>query len=457
MLLHLNTTCIDERIHEFLADDRIKIIVKHIVTMRNYISELLGLIGKDVNIYGWIQNSRIVGSLIFLEVRDVSGVTQAVLFRKSNQELFDKLKKINRESVVRISGKVVESQSKYGIEVQISEVEILNESMAPLPLGIIDPVEADLETRLENRFLDLRKPSKLAIFKIQSTISNSIRNYFIENGFIEIHTPKIVAAATEGGTELFPVQYFERKAFLSQSPQLYKEIMMSAGFDKVFEIAPAFRAEEHNTTRHLNEFTSIDIEVSFVDDEGVMRILEDVIKVSADSVRDKNKKELDLLGKEPLNTNYNFKRITYSEYIHMAKGKGFYIKDGEDLSTPILKGVGSDLREFYFITRWPRDLKPFYVQPYDEKYSRGFDLQYGELEITSGAQRVHNPEVLIENLKKKGLNPESFSFYIKAFQYGMPPHAGWAIGLERLTMVLLDLNNIREATLFPRDRTRLTP
>ncbi len=425
--------------------------------MRTYISEISKNIGKEVTIYGWLQNSRLVGSLLFIDMRDVSGICQVVFFKKNNQELFEKLKKVNRESVLKVKGNVVESQSKYGVEVQASDVEILNESLAPLPLGIVDPVEADIETRLENRFLDLRKQEKLAIFKIQTTISNSIRNFFLQNGFIEIHTPKIVAAATEGGTELFPVKYFERDAYLSQSPQLYKEIMMSAGFDKVFEIAPAFRAEEHNTTRHLNEFTSIDIEVSFQDDEGVMKILEDTIKVAADAVRDKNSRELSIIGKEPLNTSYSFKRISYSDYVKMAREKGFNIAEGEDLSTPILKAVGSELKEFYFITRWPRDLKPFYVQPYDEVYSRGFDLQYGELEITSGAQRVHNPDVLISNLRKKGLNENSFSFYIKAFQYGMPPHAGWAIGLERLTMVLLDLNNIREATLFPRDRTRLTP
>lgn len=425
--------------------------------MRTYIAEIDKNIGKEVTIFGWLQNSRLVGSLLFIDMRDVSGICQVVFFKKNNPELFEKLKKVNRESVLKVKGNVVESQSKYGVELQAIDVEVLNESMAPLPLGIVDPVEADIETRLENRFLDLRKQEKLAIFKIQTTISNSIRNFFLQNGFIEIHTPKIVAAATEGGTELFPVKYFERDAYLSQSPQLYKEIMMSAGFDKVFEIAPAFRAEEHNTTRHLNEFTSIDIEVSFHDDEGVMKILEDTIKVAADAVRDKNAKELSIIGKEPLNTNYSFKRISYSDYVKMARGKGFNIADGEDLSTPILKAVGSEMKEFYFITRWPRDLKPFYVQPYDEVYSRGFDLQYGELEITSGAQRVHSPEVLISNLRKKGLNENSFSFYIKAFQYGMPPHAGWAIGLERLTMVLLDLNNIREATLFPRDRTRLTP
>jgi aspartyl-tRNA synthetase len=425
--------------------------------MRSLIAEIKDKIGEEVEVSGWAQNIRIVGSLGFIDLRDVSGNVQCILFKKNNPDIFNELKALSRESILNIKGKAVTSQAKLGYEIQINSLNILNKSKTPLPIGIIDPVETDLETRLENRFIDLRKPQILSIFKIQSTIANSIRNYFYENGFIEIHTPKIVAAATEGGTELFPVKYFEREAYLSQSPQLYKEIMMSAGFDKVFEIAPAFRAEEHNTTKHLNEFTSIDIEMSFSDDEKVMNVLEDIIKVASNSVNERNKKELEILNVNDLNVNYKFKRITYSDYIRMANEKGIEIKDGEDLTTPIFKAVGGGMKEFYFITRWPRSLKPFYVQPYDDIYSKGFDLQYGEIEITSGAQRVHDPDVLISNLKNKGLNVDSFSFYVKAFQYGMPPHAGWAIGLERLTMVLLNLGNIREATLFPRDRTRITP
>ncbi|MGC8546728.1 MAG: aspartate--tRNA(Asn) ligase [Thermoplasmata archaeon] len=425
--------------------------------MRSLIADVKDKIGEEVEVSGWAQNIRIVGSLAFIDLRDVSGNVQCILFKKNNPDIFNELKVLSRESILTIKGKAVKSQAKLGYEIQIDSLNILNRAKTPLPIGIIDPVETDLETRLENRFIDLRKPQILSIFKIQSTIANSIRDYFYENGFIEIHTPKIVAAATEGGTELFPVKYFEREAYLSQSPQLYKEIMMSAGFDKVFEIAPAFRAEEHNTTKHLNEFTSIDIEMSFSDDEKVMSVLEDIIKVASNSVNERNKKELEILNVNDLNVNYKFKRITYSDYIKMANEKGIEIKDGEDLTTPIFKAVGGGMKEFYFITRWPRSLKPFYVQPHDDIYSKGFDLQFGEIEITSGAQRVHDPEVLISNLKNKGLNVDSFSFYVKAFQYGMPPHAGWAIGLERLTMVLLNLVNIREATLFPRDRTRITP
>ncbi len=425
--------------------------------MRVLIGEVKDHLDSDIEISGWAQNIRVMSSVLFVELRDVSGIVQGVLLKKGNEELFDNLRGLPRESVMTIRGKAVKSQAKIGYEVQINELEILNRAEAPLPLGVVDKIESDIETRLENRFLDLRKPEILSIFKVQSTISNSIRDYFVQKGFIEIHSPKIVAAATEGGTELFPVKYFERNAYLSQSPQLYKEMMMSAGFDKVFEIAPAFRAEEHNTPRHINEFTSIDMEMSFTNDDAVMDVLEDIIKTAYRSVAQSNGRELELLRVERPSLNYKFKRITYSEFVGMANEKGIELKDGEDLSTPVLKSVGGEINEFYFITRWPRELKPFYVQPYDEKYSRGFDLQYGELEITSGAQRVHSPEVLINNLKSKGLKPESFSFYVNAFRYGMPPHAGWAIGLERLTMVLLNIPNIRETTLFPRDRTRVTP
>jgi len=425
--------------------------------MRTLLCDVKKRMGEGVLVYGWAQNIRVVGSIIFIELRDVSGIAQVVLLKKGKESLFNEMKSLQRESVISVEGTVVESQARAGFEIQADRIEILNRSETPLPLGVVDKVNSDIETRLENRFLDLRRPEVLSIFKIQSTISNSIRNYFVEKGFIEIHTPKIVAAATEGGTDLFPVKYFEKNAFLSQSPQLYKEIMMSAGFDKVFEIAPAFRAEEHNTPRHINEFTSIDMEMSFTDDDGVMDLLEDVIKIASKSVAEKNSRELEITGVNIPETNYRFKRITYSDFINTARKKGIEIEEGEDLSTPVLKAVGGEMKEFYFITRWPRALKPFYVQPYDETYSRGFDLQYGELEITSGAQRVHSPDVLIENIKSKGLNPESFKFYVDSFRYGMPPHGGWAIGLERLTMVFLGLQNIREAALFPRDRTRVVP
>jgi nondiscriminating aspartyl-tRNA synthetase len=425
--------------------------------MRTFVKDVSKHLDNDVEVSGWVQNIRTVGSIIFLEIRDVSGVVQVVVAKKGNEQIFEHLKSLPRESVVTARGKAVSSQARSGFEIQAKEIEILNRSQSPLPLGVIDPVESDIETRLENRFLDLRKQKVLSIFKIQSTISNSIREYFLRKGFIEIHSPKIVAAATEGGTELFPVKYFERNAFLSQSPQLYKEIMMSAGFDRVFEIAPAFRAEEHNTPRHLNEFTSIDIEMSFTDDDGVMKVLEETIKTAVHAVLEENKNELDIIGIKPMEIDYEFRKISYSDYIKLAQEKGIPAREGEDLSTQILKAVGSDMKQFYFITRWPRAIKPFYVQPFDDTYSRGFDLQFGEIEITSGAQRVHSPEVLVENLKNKGLNPDSFEFYVKAFRYGMPPHAGWAIGLERLTMVLLNLPNIREATLFPRDRTRVSP
>ena len=425
--------------------------------MRVLAADVKNHLNTDVEVKGWVQAIRTGGSIAFIDLRDVSGHVQCVVAKKENASIFEELRTLSRESVIEAKGKAVESQAKQGYEIQVNKFKILNKSLAPLPLGVVDMVDSDIETRLENRFLDLRKPKILSIFKVQDTISRAVRQYFHQNGFIEVRTPKIVAAATEGGTELFPVKYFDRNAYLSQSPQLYKEIMMSAGFDRVFEIAPAFRAEEHNTTRHLNEFTSIDIEMSFVDDEEAMRVLEEVIKVSSKMVIEENSKELELLGITSPKTDYSFKKISYAECVKIANDKGIKVDDGEDLSTPALKAIGEGLNEFYFITRWPRKLKPFYVQPFDEKYSRGFDLQFGEVEITSGAQRVHNPEILIKNLEAKGLNVESFEFYIKAFQYGMPPHAGWAIGLERLTMVLLNLQNIREATLFPRDRTRITP
>lgn len=265
-----------------------------------------------------------------------------------------------------------------------------------------------------------------------------------------------MATATEGGTELFPVKYFEKDAYLNQSPQLYKQMLMAAGLDRVFEVAPAFRAEEHNTTRHLNEFISIDIEMSFADEEDAMQMLEKSVVNAIDKVVKNNQEDMELLGIGWEVPRLPFKRITYDTALEIVRDKGINMEWGEDFSTEALKALGSEYKEFYFITKWPMKIKPFYVLP-DGKYSHAFDLMYGEKEITSGAQRNHIYESLVEIMREKGLNPDSFGYYLSAFRYGMPPHAGWGLGLERLTMIITKAKNIRECVIFPRDRTRLVP
>ncbi len=420
--------------------------------------EAARLDGEIVRICGWVHDVRVLGKIAFIILRDRYGFAQLTLIRSLiGKEKFKEYTKLTRESVICAKGKVQKTeQAKMGFEILPEEIEILNRAEAPLPLGVADKVDAEIDTRIENRFLDLRKREVLAIFEIRSTLLQGIRETLLSENFIEVHTPKIVATATEGGTELFPVKYFEKDAYLNQSPQLYKQILMAAGLDRVFEVAPAFRAEEHNTTRHLNEFISIDIEMSFANEEDAMRMLEKSVANAIGKVLKENKEDMGHLGLDWEVPKLPFRRITYDEALELVQRKGIEMEWGEDFSAEALKALGSELQEFYFITRWPIEIKPFYVLPEGE-YSHAFDLMYGEREITSGAQRNHIYESLIEVMRSKGLNPENFEYYLRAFRYGMPPHAGWGLGLERLTMILTGVKNIRECVIFPRDRTRLVP
>ena len=330
------------------------------------------------------------------------------------------------------------------------EINLLNPSQSPLPLDPTEKVRAELDTRLDARFLDLRRPKVSRIFKIRDMVLTGTRLFLKENGFIEINTPKIVATATEGGTALFPITYFEKEAFLNQSPQLFKQIMMASGLDRVYEIAPIFRAEEHDTRKHLNEATSIDIEASFVDYFEVMKILEELVVFVYGYVDERGDVDLKIPSTP-------FEIITYTEAIELVSEKE-EIEWGDDLSTSAEKILGEIMGEHYFIIDWPTEIKPFYAQPHkNPETCKAFDLMHPSMELASGAQRIHSHDVLKRRIEEKGLNPESFEFYLKAFRYGMPPHAGWGLGLERLLMTMLDVENIREVVLFPRDRRRLSP
>ncbi len=415
--------------------------------------------GEAVEFHGWLQDLRSLKNITFLIVRDHTGIIQ-VTAKKDEVPEFDSLASIPRESVVRISGKfTANSKSKSGMEIICEKCEVLNYAESPLPLGVIDPVKADIETRLNSRYLDLRKQEVGIIFRAESDLLWGIREFLNRMNFVEVHTPKIVASATEGGADLFKVEYFEKQAFLNQSPQLYKEILISAGLNRVFEVGPAFRAEKHNTPRHLNEFTSIDIEMAFSDHNDAMNMLQDAVVAGVKHLMSRKNADLKTAGYELPEVDEKFPRITYRECIDMLSKKGSNHKFGDDFSPEELKIIGENFSGFYFITEWPSSLRAFYTMPKpgDKEVSNSFDLQYREFEITSGAQRVHNAEMLSGRLREQGLNPEDFSYYLNAFRYGMPPHAGWAIGLERLSLILLKLQNIREVVLFPRDRTRITP
>jgi len=423
--------------------------------MRSYIEEVLKGKLKKVLVKGWVHEVRELGKIKFLLLRDLSGVIQITGVKgKISDKVFNLLKQ-NRESVILVEGKTAKNQkAPGGVEIIPDKIELIAEAETNLPIDVSDFSKTELPKRLDNRFLDLHRRKIQAIFKIQSEISHSFREFFYNKGFMEIQTPSIISSSSEGGTDLFPVKYFEKKAYLAQSPQLYKQ-MLACSVENVFTITPVWRAEKHNTIRHLNESRQMDIEMAFSGQKEVMKELEEVVKYIVKNVLEKNKKELDLLGvklKIP-----KVKYLSYDETVKLLK-----IKYGEDLSPEDEKKLDAKFPDtIVFVHSWPTKIKPFYIMTKDEradaKLSEGFDAIYRGLEISSGGQRIHLPELLIKRLKAKGLNPKDFKSYIDSFRYGAPPHAGWSIGLERLTQLIVGEKNIREAVLFPRDRDRLTP
>src|SRR3989344_2886383 len=412
--------------------------------------------GKKVTVAGWLYDSRDLGKVRFIVLRDISGDIQITALKdKADKEIFDAMSKTPRESVIVITGTVKKSdKAPNGREIIPESFEILATAESPLPIDTSDFSKTYLPKRLDYRFLDLHRRYTQAIFKIQSTISSTFKNHFINKGFIDIQPPSIISTSSEGGTELFPVQYFEKKAFLAQSPQLYKQ-MVACAIEKVVTITPVWRAEKHNTIRHLNESRQMDIEVAFANQFTIMEHLEEAVQDIVKTIIEKNKDELKLLG-----LTLKVPKAIYLSYEETMKKLG--VKPGEDLTPEQEKKLCEMYKEdIVFVHSWPSNLRGFYIMRKDAdaeaKLTEGFDALYKGVEISSGGQRIHIPELLEKMLKKKGLNPKNFTHYIDSFKYGAPPHAGWSIGLERFTTTLLELNNIREAVLFPRDRDRLTP
>ena len=315
-----------------------------------------------------------------------------------------------------------------------------------------------MDTRLNSRLLDIRRPKPSSIFKIKHQTLQTIRNEFTKKGFVEVNTPKIVGTATETGAMLFPVQYFDREAFLSQSPQLYKEVM-TGNLEKIFEIGPIFRAEEHSTSYHLNEVQSADIEMAFATKEDVMEILEETVAKIYENVKENNSKELEELEKEIKVPELPLERLSYEDAIEMLQNHGKDIEWGEDFSIPEQRKLGEIMEDPYFLIDWPTEGKPFYIKPNEEdpELCHAFDLMANEIELASGGTRVHDKDLLEERMRKQGLNPKQYEYHLQNFEWGMPPHAGFGLGVERLLMVITGAENIRECVLFPRDRKRLKP
>ncbi|MEM2226017.1 MAG: aspartate--tRNA(Asn) ligase [Candidatus Bathyarchaeia archaeon] len=428
----------------------------------HYSSEINpALDGSDVTIFGWVEDIRDLGRIKFLTLRDREGLIQITVKEGgAPPQVLSKLRLIGRQYAIGVKGKVrAIKEAPRGVEVEPSEIKILGTAKYPLPIDPTGRVAAEIDVRLDNRVLDLRRPIPSAIFKIRHVVIGEIRNFLAEEGFLEVHTPKIISSATEGGAALFAVEFFKRKAYLAQSPELYKE-QLSSVFEKVFEIGTYFRAEESHTRRHLNEFVSVDVEEAFVSMEDVMDVQERLILRVADRVTKSCKVELELLGVKAPAPRTPFRRYSYDEILEELRGLGFNLDWGEDIPTPAYRELGRLHRgEYYFITNWPTRTKPFYIKPipHDPDRSHSFDLMYEWIEISSGGARVDDKDLLIRRLIEQGLDPSNFQHFLRAFDFGMPPHAGFGMGLDRLMMVLTGMENIREVVLFPRDRFRLEP
>ena len=418
------------------------------------------LAGKEIVTMGRVGDVRDLGGIKFFILSDISGSIQVTAPKaKVAKKLLAKIDGLTQESAVAVRGTVVAAkQAPRGVEIFPSEIRVLNLASVPLPFDPRGRVKANLDTRLDARALDLRSPESLAIFKIRHQALQSARNHLVSKGFIEVNTPKIVVTATESGAALFPISYFEREAFLSQSPQLYKEVLTGC-LERIFEVGPIFRAEEHDTPRHLNEAISIDIEVAYATAEDVMKILEDLMAEVFSDVKRKCAEELNTLDHKLEVPKKPLQRVTYDEALKKLEREGVKVPWGEDLPTPAEKKLGGLIGGAYFVVDWPLKIKPFYTMPKENnpKLAQAFDLMHKEIELASGGTRVHQEALLVKQLKQKGLNPQSFESHLQNFRTGLPPHAGWGLGLDRLTMALTGVDNIRECVLFPRDRKRLTP
>ncbi len=418
---------------------------------------------QEVVIGGWVSRTRNIGGLVFLVLQDKYGTIQ-VTAKKGvvPDEVFEKCRNIGVQYCVIVRAKVkVFKKAPNGVELVPQELKVLNTAMPELPIDMTGKTMSDLDTRLNNRTLDLRHPRNLAIFRINQEMLLQIRKFLLENHFTEIVTPKIIGSATEGGTELFPLKYFEKDAYLSQSAQLFKERLVSV-YERVFEIGAAYRAEKSFTNRHLCEISTLDMEMGFVDYKDVLEIVENMIHAVLTGIKEHCEADLKLLGQwDSFEVpTLPIPRHTYQEILSMLDEKcGVQLQFGEDIPTEAYRKLGEILPGYYYIIKWPQSIKPFYIMHdrEDPTLSEGFDLQKGYLELISGGTRVHDKKLLESNIQKQGLSVESFESHLKTFEFGMPPHAGIGMGMARWLQIICGLEQIKEAVMFPRTPDRLDP
>jgi nondiscriminating aspartyl-tRNA synthetase len=455
------------------------------------VSELPKYLGKDnIWVRGRVHTSRCKGKQCFLILRQHSNTVQCVFNVNDvvSKQMVKFTGSIPKESIIDLKVKVlsvdikIEFCTEHNLELHPTEVYVVSQAKTMLPLQIEDAsrpekvedpealkIRVNQDTRLDNRVLDLRTPANQAIFRLEAGVCKLFRDILTKKGFVEIHTPKIISAASEGGANVFTVSYFKDSAYLAQSPQLYKQMAIAADFDKVFTVGAVFRAEDSNTHRHLTEFVGLDLEMAFkYHYHEVLNTIGDTFTEIFKGLRDQYATEIAAVGQqfnvEPFKFLEPPLKLEFHEAVAMLRDAGVQMDDEEDLSTPSEKLLGRLVKakydtDFYMLDKFPLAIRPFYTMPdpSNEKYSNSYDMFMRGEEILSGAQRVHDPEYLTQRAKHHGIDISKIAAYIEAFRFGCPPHAGGGIGMERVVMLYLGLDNIRKTSMFPRDPKRLTP
>ena len=437
---------------------------------RTFIKDLRGKIDQTVKLQGWLQTLRDQKKIQFLILRDPSGLAQVAHWKPNDEALAETISKLGAESAITVTGKVIDNPvvKLNGLEIQLESMVVEGVSESPLPFDPFADTLPVLDYRLDWRYMDLRRPVNHLFFEVETTVEMAMREFWLANNFIEVHSPKLTGSPSESGAELFSLEYFERPAYLTQSPQFYKQMAMAAGFERIFEIGPVFRADPSFTARHMTEFTGVDLEISWVDShEDVMSMEERWLQYIYKRVKEAHGDAiLEHFGVDLVVPEVPFPRIPMKEVVEILKSRGYALpadKKG-DIDPGGEREIAAYVKEkynhdFVFITDWPISVRPFYHMriPEDQNLTRSFDLIANGLEITTGAQREHRPEILKQQALEKGLHLETIQYYIDFFRYGCPPHGGFGLGLSRLMMVMLNMPNIREAVYIFRGPTRLNP
>ena len=437
-------------LHELLSPDQLK-----------------GMVGKEVHLAGWVHDVRALGGISFVLLRNSKGIVQIAVPKKSvPREVQEVVADLRQEDVITCSGVVKESKvARNGFEILPEKVTFVARASVPLPLDPRGVTPAALDTRLSWRTLDLRRREGTAVFKIENTLVSAMEAYLRENGFIRVFTPSIIGGTSEGGSEVFKIDYYGRPAFLRQDPQLHRQLTIAGGFDRIYDLGANWRAELSHTPRHISEHRTIAPELAFIEDErDTIKVEEGMVVASVKAVIEGCRDELGTLAVKVDEPSRPFPVFQFPDVYDLLEERGRRVPRGEDLDTESQRVLGEYAKkefssDFFFLNRFPSKIKPFYVMKVDEdpEWARSVDLVYKGVELSSGGQREHRHERILKQMREKGMDETSLKWFTDPFRYGVPPHGGYSFGIERFTAGLANLSSVKEAALFPRDPERLQP